>query len=243
MIGKNSGTGKNLKEPALDLKAALSKTTLLVPALNEEEGIAAVIRKAKALGIGDVLVLDGRSTDRTVEIAKKNGARVIVQEGKGKGAAFQTFLKKALPSSKSDFFVMIDADSSYDASDVPRVVRALLEYDVVSGTRTTIRFNPRDFVHFLGNKFISLLGSALFFRPNVDICTGLWGFKKRALEKMRVRALGFDLEADLFAQACKKNLNASSIDIEYRPRVGRGKLKTSDAVFIIQRLFTERFTK
>ncbi len=225
------------------VKKLLAQTTVILPALNEEEGIAGVIKKCKALGVREIIVVDGRSKDKTVQIAKKLGCRVIEQEGKGKGMAFQTFLKKGL-SKKSAYYAMIDADSSYDAEDIPRAVRALANgLGVVSGTRTTIRYNPRDFAHFLGNKLISFIGFALFGKLNPDICTGLWAFGRGGLEQMKITAKGFDLEADIYAQACKKNIPTGTIEIEYRPRVGKGKLRTIDAMGIIGRLFAERFYK
>ncbi|MFQ5406137.1 MAG: glycosyltransferase family 2 protein, partial [Candidatus Micrarchaeia archaeon] len=206
-----------------NLQKQLAKTTVVIPTLNEEEGIASVIKKTKAQGVKEIVILDGRSKDRTVQIAKKLGARVITQKGKGKGNAFQTFLKKGL-STKTKYCVMIDADCSYDANDIRRIVRALSTRQVACGKRTTVRYNPRDFLHFLGNKGISLIGFVLFGKLNPDICTGLWGFQTTALKKMEIKAQGFDLEADLYAQTSKKNLSLALVPIKYHLRIGKGKL-------------------
>ena len=212
---------------------------VILPTLNEEKGLSVVINKFKKQGIKNFIVIDGHSTDRTVEIAKDHGSKIIMQEGKGKGMAFQTFLKK-YPIKNDDLYVMLDADNSYDPDDVSRFIEELKNYDVVTGHRITVRYNPRDFIHYIGNKIICLSGFILFFRWNPDICTGYWGFRGSALKKIKIDAKGFDLEANLYTQIIKKGLRHKIIKIVYSKRIGEAKLRVSDAVLIIKRLISER---
>lgn len=215
---------------------------VVLPTLNEEEGLPLVIERLKKHKISNIIVLDGHSTDKTIEIAKKHNAKILMQEGKGKGMAFQTFIKK-YPIKDDDLYIMLDSDNSYDAEDIYKFISALKSCDVVTGDRVTIRYNPNDFIHYLGNKLISLCAFFLFFRWNPDICTGYWGFKGSSLKKMNINAGGFDLEADLFCQIIKKRLTHQIVRINYYARVGDRKLNYFDALIIVRRLIIERFSK
>lgn len=215
------------------------KIIAIVPTLNEEEGLPLVLQGLRKVGVDEIVVVDGNSTDRTQEIARKAGAKLILQEGKGKGNGFQSFLKK-FPIREEDFFVMLDGDASYDPQELPKFVQALKENDVVAGNRKFYTKAARDFVHNIGNVAISLAGRILYWHDAPDICTGYWGFRGSPLKKMRIEAQKFDLEANLFAQACKNNLRFVFIPVSYKPRLGEGKLGFKDGAVIVKRLFSER---
>ena len=217
----------------------------VLPALNEEDAIGGVISKIKELGIVDgIIVIDGHSTDKSVEIAKKHGVHIIVQDGKGKGAGFKTFLKKG-KIQDSAIYIMLDADASYDPADIPQVLEGLERggADVVSGYRKPklMRIGVQNVFHFFGNKLISLVGFVLFGKWT-DICTGYWGFRGSALKELDIEADGFDLEADIFANVCKKRISYAHVPVSHRKRTGERKLKSTDAIIIIKRLFQERFS-
>jgi glycosyltransferase involved in cell wall biosynthesis len=215
---------------------------VVLPTLNEEEGLPLVIESLKKRGMDNIVVVDGHSTDKTIEIARKHNAKIVMQEGKGKGMAFQTFLQK-YPIKDDNFYIMLDSDNSYDAADIDKFISSLKSCDVVTGNRVTIRYNPNDFIHYLGNKLISFGALVLFLRWNPDICTGYWGFRGSALKKMKIRSKGFDLEADLFCQIVKKELSHKIVPINYYTRVGERKLNYFDALIIVSRLVIERFRK
>jgi dolichol-phosphate mannosyltransferase len=215
---------------------------VILPTLNEEEGLPLVIESFRKQGINNLIVVDGHSTDGTLQIAKKYGAKIIMQDGKGKGMAFQTFLKK-YPIKDDNFYIMLDSDDSYDPKDIGKFINSLKNCEVVTGHRTSIKYSLNDFTHYFGNKLISFIALILFFKWNPDICTGYWGFRGSSLKKIKIKAGGFDLEVNLFCQAIKKKLNHKIIKIYYYPRIGVRKLKASDALIIIKRLVTERFSK
>ncbi|HDD04944.1 MAG TPA: glycosyltransferase family 2 protein, partial [Candidatus Aenigmarchaeota archaeon] len=103
--------------------------SVIIPTRNEEEGIGKVIKGIKELGKGyEVLVVD-KSEDRTPEIARKMGARVIRQSGFGKGDAMKLGVKEA----KGDVVVFMDGDGTYQPSCIPKLIRFVGEYDLVRG--------------------------------------------------------------------------------------------------------------
>ncbi len=213
----------------------------ILPALNEEEALPLVISGLQSAGVKKIVVIDGGSTDSTVAIAKKLGASVIVQEGRGKGMAFQTFLRKH-PLEANAKYVMLDADATYDAGEIGLFANGLDDADVVCGTRSLYIHDLRSLLHVIGGFFISLLASALFLRWNPDITSGYWGFRGSALKKMIITADNFDLEANIFAQSAKKGLKAVCVPISYSKRVGKSKLSSLDALRIVPRLIAERLS-
>ena len=214
----------------------------IVPTLNEEKGLPKVLKGLKGR-VDEIVVVDGGSRDRTVEIARGAGCTVVAQEGKGKGMGFQSFLKK-YPVRARDFYVMLDADASYNPAEIGKLTKLLEDgADVVTGTRMLSVHDFRSLVHAIGAVAISLAGSVLYFKWNPDICTGYWGFRGSALKKMRVTAKKFDLEANLFSEACKKNLVFRTVPITYSKRLGEEKLRAfSDGRKIAWKLVKERFS-
>ncbi|MFH0922692.1 MAG: glycosyltransferase family 2 protein [Candidatus Micrarchaeota archaeon] len=217
------------------------KTIAIVPALNEELSIERVIVGLKKAGADRIVVIDGNSTDKTVEKARKAGAVVMMQEGKGKGMAFQTFLRKEKIEDDA-FYVMLDGDASYLPREMHLMTDGLEEgNDVMMGKRAVLVHNFKSFFHWLGAAGISLVATVLFFKRVPDVCTGYWGFRGKVLKKLNITAKRFDLEANLFAQACKKGFRVKSVPISYEKRLGEAKLHVSDAFDIVLHLFRQRF--
>lgn len=207
------------REPAL--------VTLVVPAKNEEEAIGHTLRSLpqrtlEAMGLRtELVVLDGQSTDRTAEIARRLGATVITDDANGKGAA----LRAARSSIDGDIVVMLDADGTYAPDAIPRVVGPLMrdEADLVAGNRV-IRPGAMRASHRTGNKLLSLQARALYGRPCPDLCTGLWGFRAAAFRALPLQSEGFELEADIFALSARLDLRTETVPVDYLPRQGVAKL-------------------
>ncbi len=209
---------------------------VLLPTLNEEKAIVKVIKAIPITAIRNlgyktkVLVVDGGSTDKTVELAKSQGAKVITQKGKGKGNGFKSallYLKKNMP----DILVMLDADYTYDPKDIPKMILPIItgEADVVVGAREKR-------THNFGNKLLTFAANSVFKQKIKDLCTGYWAFNSKAIKMIDISANGFDLESDLFSQINKHKLRIVSVDVKYRGRIGESKLKKKDAFAIIARL-------
>lgn len=201
--------------------------SIVVPAKNEAAAIKDTIRALpvstlKAMGFDvEIVILDGNSTDGTGEIARSMGASVLTDRLQGKGAAF----REARQNFRGDYVVMLDADGTYAADAIPRVLDPLTwgEADVVMGTR---RAQPLSMTgsHRIGNVLLSLGARLLYGQPCPDLCTGLWGFRNDALRDLPLQSQGFELEAELFSMASRLNLRISHVPVDYLPRKGIGKL-------------------
>mgnify|MGYP006281934179 CR=1 FL=1 len=208
---------------------------VLIPTLNEAETIGRVIDDIP--NDLDVFIVDGLSSDNTIEIAKEKNAEVIIEKRKGKGNA----VKKAFSKLKKyDKIVMLDGDYTYDPKDIPRFFEKLNNFDIVFGKRI-VNKNSMSLTHKLGNFLITMTAKMLYGNKISDLCTGFIGFSRKSLRKIRITAKGFDLEANIFAQAAKKDLKISEIDIEYRQSDAQSKLNSfSDGIKIIKMLFKQK---
>lgn len=218
------------------------KTAVLLPTLNEEEAIGEVLDRIDNIDGYDLepVVIDGLSTDDTVEIAKEKGARVLMVREKGKGVAFRAAVKHILD--EYDRFVMLDADMTYPVRYIPEFLEKLSEEDVVYGIRQIDEENM-SLSHRLGNFLSSFVASVLFARTS-DLCTGYIGFTSKALQKIELSARGFEIEANIFAQACKKGLDIAEFPVEYKQRRGDSNLSgTRDAPRIFLMLLKERIRR
>jgi len=224
------------------------KISIILPTLNEEQTIGQVIddipRQAleQAGYAVEVLVVDGKSTDRSREIAEQKGASVIVEPRKGKGIAVTTALRVV----DADFIFMLDADYTYPASYIPDMLKLLTNYHVVIGSRLRGQREPGAMsrLNLAGNHLLSLLATLLYWRKISDACTGYWGFRAEVVKSLRLRATAFDLEAELFSQLTRKGYSIAELPIYYRRRVSRPKLRPlRDGFKIGWALVTKRFRR
>ncbi len=198
--------------------------TVLLPTLNEALSIAQTIVEIKEyLPEAKIVVIDGLSTDKTVEIASIFGnVSVMLVKEKGKGIA----IRKALETVKSDYTIMLDADYTYPARYLPEIVCSLkLGYQTVLGYRKYRVRGAMTPVNAFGNRCLSLLASLVYGRYVHDVCTGMWGFDTYALQRLTLQSDGFTLEADLFRNAVKNKYKIKQIPIIYRARLNGSKTK------------------
>lgn len=219
--------------------------TIVLPARNEETAIGKTLRSLplstlRALGFeSEVIVLDGRSEDRTAEIARAWGARVLPDPEPGKGAA----LRHARSGFRGEYTVMLDADGTYPPDAIPRVLSELSwgGADIVMGSRLPQPGSMKG-SHLLGNVMLSIMASVLYRRFCPDVCTGLWGFRTEALRTLPLQSQGFGLEAELFALASRLGYRIQQLRFDYLPRNGRAKLSGGhDGLRIVRRLMRSRF--
>ena len=203
--------------------------TILLPAKNEESGIettfaALPIQRLTQLGYPvEILVADGKSHDRTREVAERHGARVVSQLGTGKGRA----VRSALDVAKGDLVVMLDADATYPARAIPAFVAALEEgADVVMGSRFLghIEEGAMKPLNGVGNRGLSWLASLLYGRKCTDVCTGMWAFRRETMRGLGLTSTHFEIEAEMFARAAKSDLRITELPIAYGRREGVTKL-------------------
>lgn len=215
--------------------------TVILPTLNEERAVGKVIDGIKALPVKcDIVVVDGRSRDKTVGIAEAKGVRIIIEERKGKGIAVRT----ALSQIDTSYIVMIDADGTYPIREIVPIYKALLKYDVAKGHRSWCKKGAMTKTHKFGNYILSLLASILYGHRTRDVCAGLWGFRRECLARFNLTSMGFTLEADLFINTIKSGCTLKEFPINYKKRIegDKAKLMFRDGLeigwFLIKRRFS-----
>jgi hypothetical protein len=199
--------------------------TILMPCLNEAETLATCVRKAR-LGLeragirGEVLVADNGSTDESVAIAQRLGARVVVVKEKGYGSA----LRGGIEAARGKWVIMGDADDSYDFSQIQGFVRKLREgYDLVMGCRLprgggTILPGAMPWKNrWIGNPILSLIGRVFFKCPARDFHCGLRGFAREACRQMDLKTTGMEFASEMVIKATLKSLRIAEVPITLHP--------------------------
>jgi dolichol-phosphate mannosyltransferase len=221
----------------------IPSTQVIIAALNEEEGIGLTIAEfMDNLGSPRVLVVDGRSTDRTVEIAKNMGADVVFQDGLGKGDA----LAKAIEHSDLtvDYVVITDADYTYPAEYVPGMIRILEEtpdVGMVCGNRFNSHINLKGLhsVFYFGNRLLAFTHNLLNGVSLTDPLTGLRVVRAEILRNWKVKSKGFDVEVELNHHVEREGFGIVEVPIKYRERLGEKKLGVKHGVEILRRMMLE----
>jgi glycosyltransferase involved in cell wall biosynthesis len=216
---------------------------LIIAALNEAPGIGLTIAEMKdTLGEISVLVVDGKSSDRTVEIAKNLGAKVVCQDGIGKGDA----LNKALEQVDLDvhYIILTDADYTYPAEYVPAMIRILEEnpcVGMVCGNRLNGQVDKEALhsVFHIGNRLLALAHNMLNGVPLQDPLTGLRVIRAEILRGLLLKSKGFDIEVELNHLVERRGFTIREIPICYRARLGEKKLKVKHGVTILKRILLE----
>ena len=217
---------------------------VIIPTLNEEEGVGPTIADLQAhLSDPRVLVVDGRSIDRTVEFAKKMGADTVFQDRIGKGDA----LAKAFQYSDLDvdYVVITDADYTYPAEYVPEMIQISEEnpdVGMVCGNRLNggqVDTKALRDVFYLGNRLISFAANLLNGVHLDDPLTGLRVIRAEILRNWVVRSKGFDVEVELNHHVERMGFGIAEIPIHYRERLGEKKLKVRHGATILKRILLE----
>lgn len=220
----------------------MEKIVVLLPAYNEETAIGLTIDDVHHnLPEAEVVVINNCCTDETVWIAHKWGATVIDCPIPGKGNA----VRKALAEVDADYYIMMDSDYTYPAQHLYDLVRLLRHRaDVVVGYRqwgargSIAKFNS------LGNWGLTKIARLLYHYPVHDVCSGMWGFRRVAVEQFNLTSTGFTLEADLFINTIRSGLRFEQMPIEYRSRVYEdiSKLRIGNGIEIAKFMLKDKFS-
>lgn len=202
------------------------RVSVLICALNEEESIPHVLPKIPAW-VDEVLVVDGGSTDQTVEVARKlrPGIRILHQARKGKGDA----IKFGVRESGGDIIVTLDADGETDPHEIERFVDPLLRgFDFVKGSRLMHgRPAKMPFHRWVGNKVLTWTYNILHGTKYTDVCSGYSAFWKRAFLKLDLTLDSFEMEQEALVKAARLGLKVSEVFHYDMGRIG-GVSKTKD---------------
>jgi len=212
----------------------MKKVTLMVPCYNEECGVAEVIRDTPVKDFRrrgydvEILVIDNNSTDRTSEVARRLGARVVFEGRQGKGHAIRRGFDSV--GKDVDFVVMVDGDNTYKPYELLRLVELLDSgfSDVVIGSRLegNMLGEAMSFSHRAANWFFTFL-TRRFYGANVsDTCTGYFAWRREVVEELRghVRSSGFAIEAEMISKMARLGFRVHAVPITYEKRSGDSKL-------------------
>lgn len=198
--------------------------TAVIPCLNEEKGIAEVLARMPAF-VDEVIVVDNDSTDRTAEVARGFGARVLHERVRGYGRAYKTGLLDA----RGDIVVTLDGDHSYPVDAISYLLEVFLHSDArfLSASRFPLK-NRRamSFKHWVGNKLLSLALSILYLRWVRDSQSGMWVFERESLKRMSLVSDGMAFSEEIKIEAMRNRaIGFKEIYVDYSNRMGEIKLQ------------------
>ena len=209
------------------------KLSIIIPVFNEEKTISDILKRVLQVNIPgvekEIIVVDDGSSDRTVANIKNQISKIknikFVSHGKnlGKGAAVRTGIEHAT----GEYILIQDADLEYDPSYIPLLLKPILQGKarVVYGTRlkrlpnlTKDERTPQFLLHYLGNKFLSLIISILYGQWITDMETCYKLFPRKAADKINLVAKGFEFEPEITSKLLKRGYKIIEIPIKTEPR-------------------------
>jgi len=228
----------------MERKHSNSFISVVVATLNEEKGIGPTLEELqKVLNDPYLVVVDGNSVDRTVEIAKNMGADVLLQEGKGKGDAIFQGMKQL--NSDVRYVVFTDADFTYPAEYITRMVK-ILEQNPGVGMVIGNRFNGEHNCDksitdpfYLGNRLLALAQQIINRVKLGDPLSGLRVVRSEILKNWNPKSKSFDVESEMNFHVKRTGYQIVEIPIVYRARIGEKKLKLRHGFVILKRILAE----
>ncbi len=221
--------------------------TVIIPCLNEEQGIEKVLRRMPDF-IDEVIVVDNGSTDGTSQVAERLGAKVIREQVRGYGRAY----KRGFAQASGDLIVTLDGDHSYPVDAISYLLEAFLhlEADFLNASRFPVRDRrAMSFKHKFGNLVLSLARSILYLRWVRDSQAGMWVFRRSILDSMDLTSDGMAFSEEIKIEALKNpRVRFREISIQYSSRLGEIKLNPwrdgfHNLFFLIKKRFAGRRRK
>ena len=219
------------------------RTSLVIPAYNEVEGLPLVVREYLDM-VDEVIMVDDGSSDGTFQAAQRLvGEKVKLlrhEVNQGKVAALRTGVLQA----SGDIIIFTDADNTYPARYVPPLVQEIEKgADLVLGARIQARENIPAF-NRLGNNIFSFLATYISCIRIKDSQTGMRAFRREMFDKLDVKAKGLEFETKMTVRAAKLGYKIVEIPIEYRERVGKSKLNPlKDGARMLTALLSVAYTE
>jgi glycosyltransferase involved in cell wall biosynthesis len=204
--------------------------SVVIPCLNEEDNIercvSAALDSLREAGIsGEVVVADNASEDRSAELARAAGARVVHEPRRGYGSAYLA----GFAAARGRYIVMGDADLTYDFREIPRFVEELdAGAELVMGDRMdNIHPGAMPWLHrYVGNPILTGVLN-VFFRTGVsDAHCGMRALRRDVLPRLDLRTTGMEFASEMVIRASKERLDIREFPIEYHPRGGESKLSS-----------------
>lgn len=209
------------------------KLSIIIPIFNEEKTVVPLLEKVLKLTIPNVkkeiIIVDDSSTDTSVAKLKEQSLKsrelkiFFHEKNKGKGAAVRT----GINHTTGDYIVIQDADLEYDPQQLVKLIEPIQEgkADVVYGTRLNKlpdfkveQRTPQSLLHYIGNKFLSLVTSIFYGQWITDMETCYKVFPKKAISNMKLKAKGFEFEPEITAKLIKQGFKIYELPINVVPR-------------------------
>jgi len=190
--------------------------TAIIPTLNEAENLPHVLPRIPAI-VDEVILVDGNSTDRTVEVARAAGAEVFNEPHQGKGHV----VRRMFTDVEADVYVMVDGDATYDAPSAPKMVDLLLRerLDMVVGTRVDREVAAYRTGHRTGNWLLTTFVAQVFGRAFTDMLSGYRVFSRRFVKSFPALSGGFEIETELTVHALELGLPVAEVPTPYYARL------------------------
>lgn len=221
------------------------RISAVIPTLNEEKNLRHILPNIKQW-VDELIVVDGHSTDETVNVARElcPSVRIVMQEGRGKGDA----LRAGFAAATGDIIVMLDADGSTDPSEIPIFVGALLSgADFAKGSRFLQGGGTEDmeFYRKFGNWCFVWMVRLMFGSKYTDLCYGYNAFWRRVLPQLDLTCDGFEIETMMNIRALKAGLQIIEVPSFEASRIhGDSHLKTiPDGWRVLKTIFREAVTR
>jgi hypothetical protein len=196
-------------------------TSLIIPARNEAASLEHVLAEPVPDFIDEIIVVDGDSTDATVDVVARvcPRARIVWQTGRGKGDALKCGLREA----SGDIVITMDGDGSHRFSDLHPMIDCLLDgYDFVKGSRSLPGAGSDDFtvLRSAGNWALTMVARVLYSAPITDITYGFHAYWRHAVVDATQLVDGFGFEIQAAVKASRGGLRVAEIACFERPRIG-----------------------
>jgi glycosyltransferase involved in cell wall biosynthesis len=230
----NEATGLSHHRPGFTV-------SVIIPAKNEARNIAWVLEHMP-LSVDEVIVVDGNSTDRTIEVARAIRPDVVIvsEPGRGKGTAMRTGFEAA----RGVFVVVLDADGSMDPRDIDLYVEQLAAgADLVKGSRYLDGGGSTDLtrVRSLGNRALLFASNLIYRQSFTELCYGFMALRTSRIPELRLEATGFEIETEIVTKAVRHGLAIAEVPSRESPRIsGASNLHAfRDGVRIVRTILRE----
>jgi glycosyltransferase involved in cell wall biosynthesis len=221
------------------------RISVVIPTLNEAANLPHVFARMPD-GLFEIVIVDGHSSDSTVEVARslRPEVRVILQSGKGKGNA----LASGFAAARGDIIVMLDADGSTDPAEIPQYIEPLLDgADFAKGSRFARGGHSDDITPLRagGNRVLNSVVNVLFGTRYTDLCYGYNAFWSHCLPHMNVTCDGFEVETLINVRVARAGLVVAEVpSVEHERLFGESKLNARrDGMRVLRTIIRERMRR